>query len=212
MRVLVLGAHGQIGKRVIKKLKDHNHQAVAMIRDESQKVEMQANGAEVVIGDLEKDFSHAYDPKPDAVVFTAGSGGSTGKDKTISVDLQGAKKSIDEAVKHHVERYIMVSALGTNNADQASEEMRPYFMAKSEADQHLVQSDYTILRPGMLSDEPGTGSVKAAEELDDYGDKTTKRDDVATAIVECLDMPNTFKKKVEMVNGNTPIKDALAKL
>ncbi len=214
MRVLVIGANGKIGRRIVKKLKNSKHKAVAMVRDEQQKVELQALGAEVVVADLERDISKAFAHKPDAVIFTAGSGGDTSKDKTISVDLQGARKSIDEAIKHHVSRYIMVSALGANDAKQMPADMQHYFVAKSEADQHLVQSglNYTIFRPGMLSDEAGNASVSAAQQLDDYGSRRTRRDDVATAIVEALDMPSTHKKVVEMVEGNTPIKEALMKL
>lgn len=212
MRVLVIGANGKVGQRIVKKLKDHNHNPVAMIRDESQKAELQAKGAETVVADLEKDFSHAFKGGVDAVIFSAGSGGSTGQDKTVAVDLQGAKASIDEAVKNNVPRYIMVSALGANKADQMSEDMQHYFIAKSEADQYLVQSalDYTIFRPGMLTDEAGTGNVTAAEQLEDYGNQTTSRDDLATAIVESLDKPNTYKKLVEILDGKTPVNDAIA--
>ena len=212
MKVLVIGAHGKVGRKITDKLNKHNHQVVAMVRDESQKAAMQKLGATPVLADLEGDISHAFKDKLDAVIFTAGSGGNTGKDKTITVDLQGARKSIDEAVKHKVPRYIMISALGANNADEMPDDMRHYFVAKSEADQYLVQSelDYTILRPGRLSDEGGTGSVNAAESLEDYEDRTISRDDVATAAVLMLDRSNTHKKVVELLNGKTPVKDALS--
>ena len=214
MKVLVIGSNGQIGQRIVKKLADKNHDVYAMIRDEKQKVELQAMGAETVVADLEKDISHAYKYKLDAVIFTAGSGGDTSDDKTVAVDLQGARKSIDEAVKNHVGRYIMVSALGTNEEKYMTGDLGKYFIAKSEADQHLVQSaiNYTILRPGMLTNDPGNGNVKIAESLDSYEPGTITRDDVATVAVEVLDKPNTYKKVIQMVQGKTPVKDAVKQI
>lgn len=214
MKVLVIGAHGGVGKRIVKKLNKHNHQVLAMVRKEEQKAEMEKLGATPVVADLEKDISHAYKNKLDAVVFTAGSGAGTGVDKTMAVDLQGARASINEAVKHHVPRYLMVSVLGANKVNEHPDEMRQYFAAKSEADQHLVQSDldYTIFRPARLTDDPGTGSVMAAQDLDGQGSGATRRDDLAAAIVEALDKPNTFKKVIEIVDGNTPVRDAIASI
>lgn len=214
MKVLVIGAHGKVGSKLIKKLKQHRHEVLAMVRDESQKEEIEKKGAKPIVADLEYNIEHAFKEKPDAVIFVAGSGADTGEDKTIAVDLQGARKSIDGCIKHHVNRYLMVSALGVNDADNQPADMRPYFVAKSEADQHLVQSalNYTIFRPGHLIDDHGTGSVEAAEQLDDYGDGKTSRDNLATALVDALPMRNTHKKVVEIVNGHTPIKDALSRI
>ena len=212
MKVLVVGANGQIGKKIVRKLSTNNHQVLAMVRDTSQVSDMQELGAKAVVADLEKDISHAFEDHLDAVIFSAGSGGNTGKDKTLAVDLQGAKKSIDEAVKHNVSRFIMISALGTNNANEAPDNIRHYFMAKSEADQYLVQSelDYTILRPGRLTDESGTGSVNAAEKLEEHGDRTITRDDVATTALYVLDQANTHKKVIELLQGKVPVKDAIS--
>lgn len=214
MKVLVIGANGQIGQRIISNLKDTNHQAIAMIRDESQKVQLQALGAETVVADLEGDLSAAFDKQPDAVIFTAGSGGHTSVEKTRAVDLNGAKRSIDEAVRHKVNRYIMVSALGADKATEASEQMQQYFIAKSEADQYLVQSNlnYTIFRPGALTNEAGSGSIDAAEELRNYGNRKVSRDNVANAVIAALDRDNLIEKNVEMLDGKVPINDALANI
>lgn len=211
MKVLVIGASGQIGGRIIKKLKNSNHQAIAMIRDEKQKPELQAQGAQTVVADLEGDISSAFESGPDAIIFTAGSGGDTGRDKTTEIDLKGARKSIDEAKKHKVGRYIMISALGANNIEEMPEEMRHYFVAKSEADQHLVQSslNYTIFRPGRLTNDAGSGNVNAAEKINDYGNREISRDNVATAVIEALDMKNLHAKKVELLDGEISVKEAL---
>lgn len=211
MKILVIGAHGDVGQRLVKSLLKKNHTVIAMIRNEGQKTELQAQGAETVIADLEKDISHAYQYKLDAVIFTAGSGGNTPPEKTVAVDLQGARKSIDEAVKHHVDRFIMVSALGADGGQEKEGPMATYYRAKSEADQHLVQAalNYTIFRPGRLTDEPGSGSIKAAEKLENYDQVEISRDNVANAIAEAVDMPGTHKKVIEMVDGKTPIREAL---
>lgn len=213
MRVLVIGANGKVGQKLVKKLAHKNHEVVAMIRDEKQEAELQAKGAHTVVADLEKDISPAFKKKPDVVVFVAGSGSGTGQDKTVAVDLQGARKSIDEAVKHHVDRYVMLSVLGANDAKSMPADMQHYFVAKSEADQHLVQSgiNYTIFRPGRLTDDAGNGSVKAAESLDDTSGSIS-RDNLATAMAESIDMANTHKKVIELLDGDTPIKNALSKI
>ncbi len=138
MKVLVIGSNGKIGKLLVKALADANHEPLAMIRKEEQKVELQALGGTPVLADLEGDISKAFESKPDVVVFTAGSGGHTGNDKTQKIDLKGAQKAIDEAKSQGVERFIMVSALGANKAEQAPEGLEYYMQAKSEADQYLV--------------------------------------------------------------------------
>lgn len=214
MKVLVVGANGQIGQKVVQKLSNHNHQVLAMIRDEAQSKNVSGKNVTPVVADLEGDISHAFKDGLDAVVFTAGSGGHTGPDKTRLVDLQGARKTIDEAVKHKVNRYVMVSALGANNADQAPENMKHYFVAKSEADQHLVQSelDYTILRPGRLSNENGKGQVNLAESIENANTSEVTRTDVATVISEIIDKRNTHKKVLELLQGETPIPDAVQKI
>jgi uncharacterized protein YbjT (DUF2867 family) len=207
MKVLVIGAHGKIGQLLVKALSAANHEPLAMIRKETQKEELQNLGAQVVIADLEGDLSPAFNLKPDVVVFTAGSGGHTGNDKTQAVDLQGAQKAIDAAKAHGVDRFIMVSALGADQAENAPEGLEFYMKAKSEADQYLVQSnlDYTILRPGMLTDENGTGSLQAAEKLENWDTRKISRANVANFIVHILNQSNTYEKVIEMLDGKKPL-------
>jgi uncharacterized protein YbjT (DUF2867 family) len=214
MKVLIIGANGKVGRQATQKLAKHGHHVLAMLREKAQAEHLTHDYITPVFADLEKDISHAFEGRPDAVVFTAGSGANTSSEKTIAVDLQGAKKAIDESVKHNVQRFIMVSALGTNQAEEASESMRNYFVAKSEADQYLVQSalNYTILRPGRLTDAAGDGNVEAAEQLADTENAETSRDHVASAIQFALENQNTTKKVVELINGKTPINKALAQI
>lgn len=214
MKVLVVGANGQIGKQVVKKLADKNHQVLAMVRKEEQRGNVEEKNVTAVVADLEGDLSPAFNEKPDAVIFAAGSGANTGVDKTQAVDNRGARKTIDEAIKHNTRRYLIVSSIGTDDPNNGPEALRPYLIAKSQADQHLVQSglDYTIVRPGMLVNDNGTGSVNAAEKLKEYSNNSITRTDVATAVVEMLDKPNTHQKVIELVNGNTPIPDAIGNI
>ena len=111
-----------------------------------------------------------------------------------------------------VSRYLIVSAIGANHPENWSDEMRPYYEAKAEADAELAKSglDYTIVRPGGLTDDPGTGSIDAAENLGRYGQ--IPRDDVAATLVGCLDEPNTIHKAFDLLAGETLIGEALAAL
>lgn len=210
MKVLVIGSHGNVGRRIVRYLSEKGHDAFAMIRDDSQKNEMEELGGKAVVADLEEDFSSAYDGM-DAVVFTAGSGAKTGPDKTIDVDQEAAKKSMDLASEKGVNRYIMVSAIGAKDPE-AQSAIQHYFKAKAIADQHLMETnlDYTIFRPGRLTDEPGKGTVSVASDMGSKG--STSRDDLALAIVESLEEKSTFKKTIEILDGDTPIAEALKRI
>jgi len=210
MKTLIIGANGQIGKKLAKKLKDSSHEPIAMVRKEEQQKEFENMGVESVLADLEKDIDHAFD-HVQAVVFTAGSGAHTGADKTDLVDRKGAKKAIDAAVKNNVDRFIMVSSMGTDQPPSNwPESMAHYLAAKADADKHLMQSNlnYTIIRPGRLTNENGTNNVRLAEELDDKQGEIP-RTDVATLIEKTLDADTMSGKIVEVLEGKVPIDDAI---
>jgi uncharacterized protein YbjT (DUF2867 family) len=212
MKILVIGANGQIGKKIVDKIHSNtSHEPVAMVRDESQKAQFESKGIEVVLGDLEKDFSHAYQGT-NAVVFTAGSGGHTGKDKTELVDRKGAIQAIDYAVQHNCDRFMMVSAFGADfNPSEWPEAMAHYYDAKSAADDYLQQTNlnYTILKPGRLLDESPEGKVDYGERTDERGGSVT-RSDVAEVLVKSIDAENTYRKSLELLSGETQIKEAIA--
>jgi uncharacterized protein YbjT (DUF2867 family) len=213
MKVLVIGSHGNIGKQIVSMLSGSDHQAKAMIRDESQKEEMAKRGGEVVVADLEKDFEHAFEGC-DAVIFTAGSGGHTGPDKTELVDRQGAMKAIDVAKKHNVKRFLMVSSMNADTPEVGPESMKHYYKAKGDVDNHLKESglNYTIVRPGRLTDEPGTGKIKAEKKIKDRGSRQIPREDVARVMVASLDLENTHRRTFEILSGEVPIDQALNSL
>ncbi len=213
MNVLVIGANGQIGKRLVRKLNESQHQPKAMVRKEDQVEQFKSEGIETVLADLEEDISHAF-KGVDAVVFSAGSGGHTPKSQTKVIDEDGAIKAIDEAKNAGVERFIMVSALKANrDPENWSEPMQHYYEAKSTADEYLSKSglDFTVLMPGRLSNEPGTGKIDLGERIK-LDDRTITRDDVASVVVEILDKKATFEKSLELLQGKTPVKKAVEKL
>ena len=120
MRVLVIGANGKIGKQVVEKLAKTEHEPVAMVRDPKQVTQFENIGAKTIVADLEQNFEKAFD-KIDAVIFTAGSGGHTGADKTIIIDQEGAIESIDLAKKYGVKRFMIVSSMGAGNPKEAKQ-------------------------------------------------------------------------------------------
>src|ERR671914_545395 len=142
-----------------------------MIRDEDQAHKIRELGGETVVADLEGDVSHTVQGC-DAVIFSAGGGPGSGAEKKETVDRQGAVKLIEAAKEHGARRYVMVSAMGAADPESGSEAMQPYRFAKARADQALEESglDYTIVRPGSLTNEAGSDTVEAAESLSRRGE------------------------------------------
>lgn len=213
MKVLVVGSNGQIGQHLIQLLKASNdHTVRAMVRNKEQADTFVQQGVETVLADLEGTVdSIATAAKGcDAIVFTAGSGGKTGDDKTLLIDLDGAGKTIEAAEKAGIDRFIMVSAIQANNRDNWHHNILPYYAAKHYADRVLESSSltYTIIRPGILSNEPGTGKVSAAENIT-VG--SIPREDVARTIVAALEEKHTYKRAFDLIAGYDPISDALHK-
>lgn len=161
MNVLVIGANGKVGRRVIKQLKETEHISYAMVRKEEQIQDLKDLGADqVILGDLEENFSHAF-KDIDVVIFTAGSGGSTGYDKTLNIDLYGAIKAVNYAKESGVEQFIQVSATDSPNPEAGGEGIKPYAVAKHASDYYIQNSglNYTIVQPGPLLDDEGTGKI-----------------------------------------------------
>lgn len=204
MNVLVIGANGQVGRNIVKELADTNHNAVAMVRKEEQKEKMQELGAaKVVLGDLEGDFSEAFEDV-DAVIFAAGSGPKTGAEKTLTIDLWGSVKAAKYAEDKGVKRFVQLGSVGSDNPDAGGEAMKPYLVAKRTADEILqaTKLDYTIVRPGALSDEEKTGKIEvSAEGFKSLEGRSIPRADVAHVLVDVLERPNTYGKVFEVLQG-----------
>ena len=208
MRVLVAGANGQVGQHIVRLLAERGHEVRAMIRDEDQAHKLRELGGETVVADLEGDVSHTVQGC-DAVIFSAGGGPGSGAEKKETVDRGGAVKLIEAAQEHGARRYVMVSAMGAADPDSGSEAMQPYLYAKAQADQALQESglDYTIVRPGKLTDEAGTGTVEAAPSLGKRGE--IPHEDTAQVIVATLERENTLGKIFEVLSGDTPVEEAI---
>lgn len=207
-RILIIGANGKIGRITAQKLKDNlRFEPVAMLRKKEQKTFFDQLGVETVMGDLSSDVDTLANLMQgfEAIVFTAGSGGQTGYDQTLAIDLDGAVKTFEAAEKAGVHRYVMVSALHADNRDAWEQSgIKPYYIAKHYADRLLRASSlkYTILRPARLLDEPGTGKIAASL----VGAKLQiPREDVASVIVEVLKSDSSQRKLFDLVSGDVPI-------
>jgi len=211
VRVLVAGANGQVGQHIVRMLAERGHEARAMVRDEDQTSRLRELGGEPIVADLEGEVGHTVEGC-NAVIFSAGGGPGSGAEKKETVDRQGAVKLVEAAKEHGARRYVMVSAMGAADPESGSEAMQPYLFAKARADETLQESglDYTIVRPGSLTDETGTGAIEAAPSLGRRGE--IPREDVAHTIVATLEKENTFGKTFEVLSGETPIEEALSRL
>ncbi|MGZ9792374.1 SDR family oxidoreductase [Bacillus atrophaeus] len=214
MKVFLIGANGQIGQRLVGQFQQNGaHTVRAMVRKPEQKEALQASGTEAVIANLEGSPEEiaAAAKGCDAIVFTAGSGGSTGHDKTLLIDLDGAAKAIEAAEIAGIKRFIMISALQAHNREKWNESLKPYYAAKHYADKILEASGltYTIIRPGGLLNEAGTGLVSAAADVERG---SISRDDVAAAVIASLDESNTENQAFDLIAGETPIAEALKNL
>jgi uncharacterized protein YbjT (DUF2867 family) len=177
-----------------------------MIRNLEHRPKFDTMGVATVLADLEYPIDHAI-AGCDAVIFAAGSGGQTGKDKTVLVDHIGAIRSMVAAQVQGARRYLMLSSI---NADESStSKIAHYHKAKALADRHLMGTDldWTIICPGGLRDDEGNGLVSIGEET--HLDGITTRDNLASALVACLDLDNTIEKRFSLLEGETPMQQAL---
>lgn len=214
MKVLLIGANGKVGRQVAGMLQGHERHTVrAMVRKPEQWEALRNKGIEAVLADLEGTVDEIAEAARgcDAIVFSAGSGGHTGPDKTLLVDLDGAVKAMEAAEKIGIKRFVIVSTFQAHNRENWPEDLKPYYVAKHYADRMLMNSglNYTIIRPGYLRDVKGTGLVTAAENLKGG---SIPREDVARTIVQTLDEPNTYRKAFDLMAGDTPIAEALKSL
>jgi nucleoside-diphosphate-sugar epimerase len=206
-----MGANGGIGRRLVPLLVEAGHSAIGMVRDESQFDRVRDAGGEPRLGDLEGSFADAL-AGADAVVFTAGSGGSTGWDKTIMVDLWGAKRAVDACADRGIDRFVMISSRGAGDPEARGGPIQPYLVAKHFADDYLRRSplNATILRPTRLTDEEGTGAVATQAAPPSAQANAIPRADVAAAVVACLEDTATIGTTIDLYGGPTPITDAIA--
>ena len=209
----MIGGHGQVGLRLLRLLARNGHRSRGVIRKAEQARDLEAAGAEAVLCDLER----GHDLRPhvgaaDAIVFAAGAGPGSGPERKRTVDYGAAVKSMEAARDLGVTRFVIVSSIGTHDVAGAAEPMRPYLQAKRDADDVLKQSglEWTIVKPGHLTDAPGTGRVQVSRRFGGRAD--VPRDDVALVLLECLQAPNTIGVEFELFEGDVPAREAVRSL
>ncbi len=216
MKVIIAGGHGKIGLRLARLLGEREEHPVGLVRKYEQEAELVALGAHPVIFDLESRTAAELAEivrGADAVVFAAGAGPGSGAERKDTVDRGGAVLLADAAELAGVRRYLMVSAIGADDGPQPDhdEVYAAYITAKKAADDDIRARDldWTIVRPGGLTLESGTGLVTLAEHTER---STVSREDVAAVLLALLDEPRTAGLSLDLVSGKTPIDEAVAAL
>jgi uncharacterized protein YbjT (DUF2867 family) len=214
MRVAIAGGHGQIALRLAERLSRRGDQVVALIRNPEHADDVRRAGAEPAVVDLEHageaDVAQAI-AGADAVVFAAGAGPGSGSARKETMDYGGAVKLVAAAQQAGVRRYLIVSSMGADPDAPGEDTFSVYLRAKGRADDAVRASglDATVVRPGGLTNDPGTGRVRVGERLP-RGQVT--RDDVAAVLVAVLDTPGTVGRTFDLIGGDTPITEAVAAL
>lgn len=213
MKVLVIGATGKIGRRVLKSLAK-THQVTALIRYPELQAEYEKMGARVLTVDVEKELDkkiHEATAGQDAVIVAA-TAGADGTSKEIELlDRNVAMKAIDAAKKERVRHVVLLSAYGADRPDAGPKDHYNFLSANNAADEYIEHSglNYTIICPVAITDGPGKGSIEASEDLSDASSATISETDVATVIAASLDNRGLYGRRIEIKSGSTPINDAL---
>jgi nucleoside-diphosphate-sugar epimerase len=212
MDVLIAGGHGQVARRLIRRLAGDGHTARGLIRNPEHAADLEADGGVPVLCDLESDDVRPHVGGADAIVFAAGAGPGSGAERKRTVDLGAAVKCVEAAEALGVARFVIVSSIGAQDPDAGPEAMRPYLRAKADADARVAGStlDWTIVRPGGLQNGPGSGRVSVSTTLGGRG--VVPRDDVALVLAETLQAPNTIGLTFELFAGDVPAQEAVRSL
>ncbi|MFC0600587.1 SDR family oxidoreductase [Streptomyces palmae] len=214
MRIVIAGGHGQIALRLERLLAGRGDEVAGIIRRPEQAGDLLAAGAEPVVCDLESatvDDVAKHLKGADALVFAAGAGPGSGAARKQTVDLAAAVLCADAAERAGVRRYLIISSMGADAhaPDGADPVFTAYLRAKGAADEAIRARpglDWTVLRPGRLTDDPGTGEVNLAPHT---GRGEVTRDDVAATLLALLDEPGTAGRTLELIGGGTPVVEAV---
>jgi uncharacterized protein YbjT (DUF2867 family) len=211
MDVAIAGGHGQIGRRLARLLSGRGDRVRGLIRNRDHVNDVRSDGAEPVVCDLESasvDEVASAVSGADAVVFAAGAGPGSGAARKLTMDRDGAVKLIDAARSAGVPRYVIVSSVGAESPPDGDDVFSVYLRAKAEADRAVMDSDrdWTVIRPGLLTDAPGTGRARIQEEPIRA---EVPRDDVAAVLAAVVDESRAVGKVLYVVGGDEPIETAL---
>jgi uncharacterized protein YbjT (DUF2867 family) len=212
MIVAIAGGHGQIALHLTRLLRERGDRVRSLIRKAEQAADVEQAGGEPVVIDLESASEDAVARAvagSDAVVFAAGAGPGSGPERKETMDYGGAVKLIAAARADGIERYVMISARRADPDAPGDDTFAVYLRAKGKADAELEASGlaYTIVRPGRLTDDPGTGRVSVGE---DTGDGSIPREDVAAVLAEVLHDDTLARTTFDLIAGDTPVEQALA--
>lgn len=214
MRIVIAGGHGQIALRLERLLAGRGDEVAGIIRRPEQAGDLLAAGAEPVVCDLEsasvEDVTRHMEGA-DAAVFAAGAGPGSGVERKETVDRGAAVLFADAAEAAGVRRFLVVSSMGADREPPEGTDpvFAAYLRAKAAADADIRSRaglDWTILRPGRLTNDPGTGRVTLAETT---GRNSVPRDDVAATLMALLDEPGTIGRTLELISGDVPVVDAV---
>ena len=212
MRIVIAGGHGQIALRLERLLAARGDEVAGIIRKAEQSDDLRAAGAEPVLLDMESasvEEVAAHLQGADAAVFAAGAGPGSGKARKETVDRGAAVLFADAAVRARVRRFVMVSSYGADPTHRGDDIFDVYLRAKGEADAYVMRQeafDWTILRPGTLTNDAGSGLVRLEAHT---GRGTVPRDDVAAVLAELVDTPATAGLTLELISGSTPVSVAV---
>ncbi|MBT1096619.1 SDR family oxidoreductase [Streptomyces chartreusis] len=212
MRIVIAGGHGQIALRLEKLLAARGDEVAGIIRKAEQSADLREAGAEPVVLDLESasvEEVTSHLQGADAAVFAAGAGPGSGTDRKDTVDKGAAVLFADAAVRAGVRRFLVVSSMGADPQHKGDEIFDVYLRAKGAADEYvrgLDALDWTILRPGMLTNDAGNGQVRLEAHT---GRGPIPRDDVAAVLAELLDTPATHGLTLELISGSAPVSVAV---
>jgi uncharacterized protein YbjT (DUF2867 family) len=190
--------------------------AIGLIRNPEHAADLSAAGAQPAVADLERVSIASLAAQlsgADAVVFAAGAGPGSGDARKDTVDRGASELLADAASAAGVRRFVQVSSMGADREDMTGVDptFAIYLRAKgaAEADLRKRDLDWTILRPGGLTNEPGTGSVRLAPST---GRGSVPRDDVAAVLLALLDAPTTVGMTLELISGDQAVGAAVAGL
>lgn len=211
----LIGGHGKVALRISRILCEYDDSVSAIIRNPDHAAEVEATGATPVVLDVEQADVAALAAEfgsSEAVIWSAGAGGGN-PDRTYAVDRDAAIRAMQAAAEAGVKRFVMVSYDGarTDHGVPEDNSFFPYAEAKAAADAYLRESglEWTIVGPGRLTDEPGSGTIGVGE--DKREDRNTSRDNVAAVVSAVLHRPDTVGRQIEFSDGPTPIGEALTR-
>jgi uncharacterized protein YbjT (DUF2867 family) len=211
LKVLLIGAHGRTGRLIAQRLHDEAIPFRAMLRKSAHRSEFAAMGAEIVLGDLTNDFSHAFDDITH-VIYAAGSAETESVHEQRAIDRDAVMHAADYAKRRRVQQIVVISALSALYPERSGFALRHYSRMKREADQYVAHRGVpsAILRPGPLSDEPAHGAIALAGELTKHKPEVS-RADVARVALQCV-TSGINNRMIAFVGGDEPIDSVLESL